>query len=70
MLNPTRYAHHIYTQLEPNDRLIVGNAKRYDPIVVPVLTPQVRITEEEDNRRQDEYVEWAQLRNPPPASTL
>lgn len=29
-MNQTRYDHYIYQQLEPESRIIVGNAKRHD----------------------------------------
>ena len=47
----------IEKQLEPDDILVTGKHKREPRRVAPVLPPpDPYITEEEDNRRQDEYL--------------
>ena len=47
----------IEKQLEPDNILVTGKYKRERRRGVPVLpAPDPYITEEEDNRRQDEYL--------------
>lgn len=47
----------IEKQLEPDNILVTGKHKREPRRVAPVLPPpDPYITEEEDNRRQDEYL--------------
>ena len=53
--------HYIHSLLEPTDILTGGNYKRHKPVVVEVhKPPSPSISEAEDNRRQDEYLLWAQ----------
>ena len=54
----TSEQYYIYKQLEPNDVLITGNAKKHKPLFasIEVLPPVEELTEEEHNKRQDEYL--------------
>lgn len=58
----TSYDHWVYSQLEPNDIIITGNAKRYKPVPV-VYEPIPVVSEAEADERNDEYLEWVQQRN-------
>jgi len=61
MYNPTAYEAYKHSLLEPNDRIIVGCPAKHYKLVIPVSKPEPRMTEEEHNRLQDEYVERMQL---------
>ena len=60
-----QYDHWVHTQLEPNDRIIVGNAKRFESKrkIVTTIIQDVQLnyeedkrSEEEKDREQDEYL--------------
>ena len=54
------YEYYIHRLLEPDDKIITGTRRRYKEIKpvqpVHVVKPLPFLTEEEDNRRQDEYL--------------
>ena len=53
----TAEKYYIEKQLEPDNILVTGKHKREPRRVIPVQKPgPVKLTEEEDNRRQDEYL--------------
>jgi acyl carrier protein phosphodiesterase len=55
MTHPEQYW--LWQQLEPNDILIVGRMKREAKKVIEILAPPPKkLTEAEDNLRQDEYL--------------
>ena len=60
--------YHQWRYLEPEDTITVGNAKRWGLLDLPPRKPVVDVleaqpaplSEEEDNLKQDAYLEWAQ----------
>jgi hypothetical protein len=55
----TSEQYYIYSLLNPEDRIITGNAKRYEPVKVYQPIPP-KLTEAEHDKSQDEYLEWVQ----------
>lgn len=60
----TAYEAHQQSLLEPTDRLIAGNEKRWGLLYLPptrrvveVMQPVVVLDEQTDNERQDAYLE-------------
>lgn len=58
----------IYQQEQPFDnRVRVGRAfiepPAYRPVIKQVFEPEVKETEEEHDRLQDEYIAWAQAKD-------
>lgn len=55
----------IYQQENPDDILIVGNRKRWKMPTREVIPPRIVLTEEESDRKNDEYLAWCeeQLKN-------
>lgn len=55
------YEYWVHQQLEPTDVIITGTYRRYDRVhTVKQMKPMVQLTEAEDNKIQDAYLEWAQ----------
>jgi len=64
MFNPTAYEAYKHSLLEPNERLSHGNYKEHKPMRIQVMQPPAPvISEDEDNRRQDAYLEFMQTKN-------
>lgn len=57
-INSTRYQYEVEARLQPDPLIVHGNYKRYSPLKDPLVlnVPEVRISEDEDNRRQDAYL--------------
>lgn len=64
MYNHTAYEAYIHSLLEPGEVIHTGNYKEHKPVRIAVIKPpEPVISEDEDNRRQDAYVNWAQNRS-------